>query len=114
MIVALPSMFDLSQPAQLTAALIPDLVLIVGAMILTLFAAWRPDSPAHQRAVGWGSIVVTIFALFAVIYFLLHGFGAGSGPIPSPSPGPMPPPSTSRSCMRGSWAITTTNWHASR
>jgi len=81
MSLALPSVFDLSQPLQLTSALIPDLVLIVGAMILVVFAAWRPDSPSHQRAVGWASIVVTLLALVAVIYFLVEGYGAGPGPI---------------------------------
>jgi len=81
MSLALPSVFDLSQPLQLTSALIPDLVLIVGAMILVVFAAWRPDSPSHQRAVGWASIIVTLLALVAVIYFLVEGYGAGPGPI---------------------------------
>ena len=33
--------FDLSIPAQLTAALGPDLLLMGGAMILLLWAAWR-------------------------------------------------------------------------
>lgn len=81
MSLALPIMFDLSQPLQLTAALIPDLVLMVGAMILVVVAAWRPDSNAHQRATGWASVVVTILALVAVIYFLVAGYGAGPGPI---------------------------------
>jgi NADH-quinone oxidoreductase subunit N len=81
MSLALPATFDLSQPLQLTAALIPDLVLMVGAMILVVAAAWRPDSNAHQRATGWASIVVTLLALVAVIYFLLAGHAAGPGPI---------------------------------
>lgn len=77
----LPAVFDLSQPLQLTAALIPDLVLMVGAMILVVAAAWRPDSEAHQRTTGWASLVVTVLALIAVIYFLLAGRSAGPGPI---------------------------------
>jgi NADH-quinone oxidoreductase subunit N len=78
---AIPSIFDLTQPLQLTAALIPDLVLMIGAMILVVAAAWRPDSPSHQRAIGWASIVVTLLAMAAVIYFLIGGYGAGPGPI---------------------------------
>ena len=78
---ALPAVFDLSQPLQLTAALTPDLVLMVGAMILVVVAAWRPDSSTHQRVTGWASIVVTVLALVSVIYFLLAGYGAGPGPI---------------------------------
>jgi NADH-quinone oxidoreductase subunit N len=81
MTLAIPALLDLSQPLQLTAALIPDLVLIVGAMILVVAAGWRPDSPSHQRMVGWASIVVTLLTLATVIYFLLIGYGAGPGPI---------------------------------
>jgi NADH-quinone oxidoreductase subunit N len=81
MSLAIPAVFDLSQPLQLSAALIPDLVLMGGAMILVIAAAWRPDSPRHQRAVGWASIVVTLLALAAVIYFLVGSYGAGPGPI---------------------------------
>ena len=62
-------------------ALIPDLVLVIGAMILVVAAALRPDSASHQRAVGWGSIIVTLLALAAVIYFLINGYRAGAGPI---------------------------------
>jgi len=81
MMLALPGVFDLSKPLQLTAALTPALVLIVGAMALVVAAAWLPDSPRHQRAIGWSSIVVTLLALVAVIYFLLNGFSSTLGPI---------------------------------
>ena len=77
----LPPVFDLTRPLQLTAALTPDLVLMIGAMILVVAAAWRPDSPSRQRAVGWASIIVTLLAMAAVIYFLVGGYGAGPGPI---------------------------------
>jgi NADH-quinone oxidoreductase subunit N len=81
MSAAIPSVLDLSKPLELTTALIPDLVLIVGAMILVIGAALRPDSRIHQRAIGWASIVVTVLSLVAVLYFLLGGYGAGPGPI---------------------------------
>ncbi len=45
--------YDLLVPAQLSAALLPDLLLMAGAMLLMLVAAWRPDSAAHQRTVGF-------------------------------------------------------------
>src|SRR5437762_2229415 len=76
-----PPVLDLSQPLQLTAALIPDLVLMGGAMLLVIAAAWRPDSRSHQRAIGWASLIVTLLTLAAVIYFLIGGYGAGPGPI---------------------------------
>jgi NADH-quinone oxidoreductase subunit N len=50
---------DLTIPGQLSLALLPDLVLMGGAMLLLLWAAWRPDSDAHQRSVGIGSIVLS-------------------------------------------------------
>ena len=52
--------FDLSQPAQLSGALGPDLVLMGGAMLLLLWAGWRRESDAHQRNVGILSILVCI------------------------------------------------------
>ena len=81
MTLAIPAVLDLSRPLQLTAALTPDLVLIVGAMILVVAAAWKPDSRTHQRVIGWASILVALLTLAAVIYFLLSGYGAGPGPI---------------------------------
>jgi NADH-quinone oxidoreductase subunit N len=72
---------DLSVPTQLTFALGPDLVLIVGSMLLLLWAAWRPDSQRHQRAVANGSIVLTILTIAAVIWYLLDGNTAAPGPI---------------------------------
>src|SRR5438874_2215207 len=77
----IPPVLDLAQPLQLTAALIPDLVLMGGAMLLVIAAAWRPDSRSHQRAIGWASLIVTLLTLAAVIYFLIGGYGAGPGPI---------------------------------
>ena len=72
---------DLSVPAQLMTALGPDLVLIGGAMILLLWAAWRPDSAAHQRAVALASIVVAIAAGGVVWMYLLKGYTATIGPV---------------------------------
>ncbi|HEY7236495.1 MAG TPA: NADH-quinone oxidoreductase subunit N [Gemmatimonadaceae bacterium] len=81
MSLAIPATLDLSRPLQLTEALLPDLVLMGGAMILVIFAAWQPDSRRHQRAVGWASLAVTLLSLGMVFYFLGGGFGAGPGPI---------------------------------
>ena len=77
----LPAVFDLARPAHLSLALGPDLVLMIGAMLLTVWAAWRPESQSHQRALGWASIVVSLLALVAVFYYLIEGSGAGPGPI---------------------------------
>ncbi|HYD54384.1 MAG TPA: NADH-quinone oxidoreductase subunit N, partial [Gemmatimonadaceae bacterium] len=74
-------MFDLSVPVQLTAALGPDLILMVGAMVLLLWAAWRPDSLAHQRRVGLASMVVAALSLAAVVWYIARGESATLGPI---------------------------------
>ena len=71
---------DLRIPAELTLALVPDLVLMGGAMLLLLWAAWRPDSDAHQRRVGLASIVLA--GLTMVVCFSWYGrYEANPGPI---------------------------------
>lgn len=73
--------FDLSMPAQLTAALGPDLLLMGGAMILLLWSGWRPESDAHQRSVGILSIGLCILTMVAVGYYAYQGYTASNGPI---------------------------------
>jgi NADH-quinone oxidoreductase subunit N len=74
-------MFDLGAPLGLTLALGPDLIVAVGGMLLLIWAAWRPDSAAHQRSVGVGAILVALAGLAASIYYVVRGFGATDGPI---------------------------------
>jgi NADH-quinone oxidoreductase subunit N len=71
---------DLAVPAQLMLGLVPDLVLVSGAMLLLLWAAWQPDSNEHQRRVGMASIALA--GLTMVLCFNWAGrFSAGTGPI---------------------------------
>jgi len=70
---------DLSVPSQLTFAMLPDLLLMAGAMVLLLYAAWRPPSAAHQRAVGIASIVLTLGTGAVVAYFAWRGYASGNG-----------------------------------
>jgi NADH-quinone oxidoreductase subunit N len=72
---------NLSIPLQLTIALGPDLFLIAGAMVLLLWAAWRPDSAAHQRAVAIACILLALLTAGAVWWYLFHGYTAAPGPI---------------------------------
>src|SRR4051794_17810191 len=72
---------DLSLPLHLTIALGPDLILMVGAMLLLVWAAWRPDSNAHQRSVGAASLVVAAIALVACVWYVRRGYTATAGPI---------------------------------
>jgi len=73
--------FDLSVPTQLLEALTPDLVLMGGAMALMLVAAWRPESEAHQRRVGFGSLVVLAVTLALVVWFAARDVRSGPGVI---------------------------------
>jgi NADH-quinone oxidoreductase subunit N len=73
--------FDLRQPSQLLAALGPDLVLAVGAIVLMLWAAWRPEGAAHQRRVGIASLWVVGATIAAVLVYARQGYTAGPGVI---------------------------------
>jgi NADH-quinone oxidoreductase subunit N len=73
--------YDLSIPSHLSAALLPDLVLMVGAMILLLVAAWRRESARHQRTVGVLSIAVAVVTLGVVLAMMFSRPTASDGPI---------------------------------
>ena len=70
---------DVSLPGGLTFALLPDLILLGGAMLLMLWAAWRPDSASHQRSIAIGALVVTAITAGAVIWFAVSGQTAKPG-----------------------------------
>jgi NADH-quinone oxidoreductase subunit N len=72
---------DLLAPGQLTFALTPDLALMVGAMALLLYAAWRPATDAHQRRVGMAGIALTVATLALVALFAFRGYTSGPGVI---------------------------------
>ena len=73
--------YDLVIPSHLTAALLPDLVLMGGAMILLLVAVWRRESAAHQRLVGVLSIGLAVLTLGIVLAMMFDRPSASDGPI---------------------------------
>jgi NADH-quinone oxidoreductase subunit N len=73
--------FNLAIPSQLIAALLPDLILMGGAMLLLLFAVWRRESAEHQRVVGVLSIFLTVVTLVAVVVTMYRRGTAPPGPI---------------------------------
>ena len=73
--------FNLAIPSQLTAALLPDLILMGGAMLLLLFAVWRRESAEHQRVVGVLSIFLSVVTLVAVVVTMYRRGTAPPGPI---------------------------------
>lgn len=66
---------------QLIAALTPDIVMMVGGMVLMLVSAWGPESSQRQRTVGVASIWVCVVSAVVVIYFMVIHATAGVGVI---------------------------------
>jgi NADH-quinone oxidoreductase subunit N len=73
--------FDLSQSPQLIAAFTPDIILMVGAMVLMLWAAWGPESDDRQRTISIAGIGVCVISAATVLFFMVKGYTATSGPI---------------------------------
>jgi NADH-quinone oxidoreductase subunit N len=71
---------DLTVPSALLFALLPDLVVMGGAMVLLLWGVWRPEG-ASGRPVGAGAIGVCLAALAAIAWMGLNGVTAGPGAI---------------------------------
>src|SRR3569833_2276079 len=71
---------DVTIPAQLTLALVPDLILMVGAMFLLVFSVWRPESHSHQRSVGGASILLCGITMIACLYWA-NNYAGTAGPI---------------------------------
>ncbi len=72
--------FDLSIPSQLAGALLPDLILVIGAMLLLLFAVWGPETMGRARATGMLTIAVCA-ASFAAVVWLWHAEAAANAGI---------------------------------
>ncbi|MBX9927653.1 MAG: NADH-quinone oxidoreductase subunit N [Gemmatimonadaceae bacterium] len=73
--------FDLMIPGQLIGALLPDVVLMGGAMLLMLLAAWRRESDAWQRVVAVGALAVLAAAAAAVLWMMRLDADASIGVI---------------------------------
>ena len=71
--------FDLSIPSQLAGALLPDLILAIGAMLLLLVAVWGPESLARARLIGLLSIGVCAASFAAVVWIWHHDATASAG-----------------------------------
>ena len=71
--------FDLANPAQLMQALGPDLLLMAGAMVLMLWAAWRPDSNEHQRTIGMAALALIVATIALTIWYAGRGLSSGVG-----------------------------------
>jgi NADH-quinone oxidoreductase subunit N len=70
---------DPNLAGQLTLALGPELLMMGGAMVVMLWAAWRPESDEHQRRIGNASLVLTLLTAALVIGYAVRGVTASSG-----------------------------------
>ena len=50
------------------APLLPELILVVGAMVLLMYGVFRPETQSEAVSVGWMSIILIIAAGAALIY----------------------------------------------
>ncbi len=66
---------------QLIAALTPDIVMMIGAMVLMLMAGWGPESVERQRSVGIAGIAVCVVSACVVLYFIAVGTVSSAGVI---------------------------------
>ena len=73
--------YDLSIPSQLMGAFGPDIVLMVGAMILLLWSAWKPESESLQRNIGTAGIVLCVTVLVMIAFYVARGAGSLNGVI---------------------------------
>jgi NADH-quinone oxidoreductase subunit N len=74
-----PRVLDVAIPTQLTLALVPELVLMGGAMALLVWSAWRRDSDEHQRTIGMASIMLVGFTMLFTLWWAAR-FVAAPGP----------------------------------
>ncbi|MEO8881111.1 MAG: NADH-quinone oxidoreductase subunit N [Gemmatimonadaceae bacterium] len=72
--------FDLLSPSQLAGALLPDLILVIGAMLLLLIAVWGSETMARARVTGLLAIGICA-ASFAAVVWLWHAQATASAGI---------------------------------
>ena len=73
--------FDLANPSQPMQAFGPDLLLMGGAMVLMLWAAWRPESEQHQRTIGLASLGLIAVTIALTLWYAGSGLSSTRGVI---------------------------------
>ena len=68
-----PMLIDLSAPAGITLALLPEIVLTGWALILLLVIGWRHGDPDHHRWAGGFTLVGLLVALGTVLWLWRAG-----------------------------------------
>ena len=66
---------------ELIAALTPDIIMMVGGMVLMLMSAWGRESSDRQRSVGIAGLGVCVVSAAVVLYFIAVGTTSTAGVI---------------------------------
>ena len=64
---------DLTTPGGLMVALLPELVLVGGSLIVLLAAAWNHTTPDDSRSAGWLSLAAVLLSSVALGWLWLKG-----------------------------------------
>ncbi len=72
---------DLSVPSQLMTAFAPDIVMMVGAMALLLWSAWKRESEALQRNIGVAAIVLCVTVIVVIAFYIARADSSSAGVI---------------------------------
>jgi NADH-quinone oxidoreductase subunit N len=72
---------NLTVPGDLALALLPEILLFTGAMVLLVVAAVLGDGQRTQRLVGIGAVAVATIAVAAVLFVAGSGWTTSGGPI---------------------------------
>ena len=73
---------DLSRPLELSLALLPDIVLVTGAMIVLLGTVRHRDAPpGASRSTSIGAILVCLATLATIVWCAAQGWTTTRGPI---------------------------------
>ena len=71
---------DLRVPLDATIALLPEIFLCIGAMVVLLVNAWRHRTAADSRLAGWIALASLVPSALAVAFLWLGGAGAEGAP----------------------------------
>ena len=74
------TVIDLATPGGVTLALLPEVLLTVGALVVLLVISWRHRGASDSRLAGWLSLATLGVTALGVIY--LAGLGATSAGVP--------------------------------
>lgn len=74
-------MSNASESLALTFALLPDLTVMGGAMLLLLYAVWGPEDDRRRSRILAGALAICVLAMAAVLFSASGTISRGIGPL---------------------------------